>query len=776
MKGFKRALVLHCDLALGRMRSRMTTKPTDYVMKQDHVWKFFKAGGFYQVKLDSGSDLMALDQLDQKLWVALACPTTGLHFDKRTLTLIDTDKDGRIRATELLASVKWAGSMLKNPDDITKRVSPLPLASINDSTPEGKQLLSSAKQILVNLGRRDAEAISVEDTMDTTKILAQTAFNGDGIIVEESASDEATKVLVKDIISCVGSEVDRSGKPGISQAKVDQFFTEAKAFSDWAAKAEADPALLPLKDATVGAAATLNTVKGKIEDYFTRCRLAAFDQRATNALNREEKEYLAFAAKDLTLTSAELLGLPLAQVAANKPLPLTQGINPAWWDAMTKFATEVVAPVMPGQASITESDWGKIKARFAPYDGWAAAKAGAVVEKLGIKRIREILGGKGKDSLAALIAKDKAEEANVASITAVERLVRYTRDLHLLCTNFVNFKDFYDAGDPAIFQTGTLYLDQRSCELTLPVEDAGKHATMAGLAGAYLAYCDCVRKGTGEKMSIVAIFSQGDDENLMVGRNGVFYDRAGRDWDATITKIVSNPISIRQAFWSPYKKFVRMIEEQMAKRAAAAEAKSTEKLEAAAVKTVALEKPKVEPKKIDVGTVAALGVAFGAIGTFVTAIATGLVKLTTFGPLALIGAFIGLILLISGPSMILAYLKLRKRNLGPIMDANGWAVNAKAKISVPFGARLTGIPKLPPGSQRDAMDPYAEKKSPWLYVLALVFLLYLVYLGLDRFGCIYKWTDGDMGTPRKPAAGAVTNTVGTVTAPAADAAKTESAK
>src|SRR5580693_1338771 len=95
---------------------------------------------------------------------------------------------------------------------------------------------------------------------------------------------------------------------------------------------------------------------------------------------------------------------------------------------------------------------------------------------------------------------------------------------------------------------------------------------MAGLAGAFLAYADCARKGTGEKLSIVAIFSQGGDDNLMIGRNGVFYDRKGRDYDATIAKILPNPISLRQAFWAPYKKLVRMIEEQVAKRAAAADA------------------------------------------------------------------------------------------------------------------------------------------------------------------------------------------------------------
>src|ERR1051326_8335622 len=81
-------------------------------------WRFFRAGGFDQVKLETGSDLLALDQLDLKLWVALACPTAGLEFDNTTLSLIDTDKDGRVRAPELIAAVKWAGSLLKNPDDL----------------------------------------------------------------------------------------------------------------------------------------------------------------------------------------------------------------------------------------------------------------------------------------------------------------------------------------------------------------------------------------------------------------------------------------------------------------------------------------------------------------------------------------------------------------------------------------------------------------------------------------------------------------------------------
>ena len=41
------------------------------------------------MQLDSGADLLALDELDQKLWVALSCPTRGIEFDGRTLDMIE---------------------------------------------------------------------------------------------------------------------------------------------------------------------------------------------------------------------------------------------------------------------------------------------------------------------------------------------------------------------------------------------------------------------------------------------------------------------------------------------------------------------------------------------------------------------------------------------------------------------------------------------------------------------------------------------------------------
>jgi hypothetical protein len=724
-----------------------------------HRWRFFRAGGFDQVRFESGADLSALDQLDQKLWAALSCPTRGLEFDSKTLDLLDTDKDGRVRAPEVIAAVKWAASLLRDPGEVLKGSDALLLSSINDATPEGKQVLASARQILVNLGRNDVATISVADTADTVKIFADTKFNGDGIVPLDAAADAATNGVIGDIIACLGAETDRSGKPGVNQVKADKFFAECQAYSDWWKKAEGDATALPLGESTPAAAITFQGVRAKVDDYFARCRLAAFDSRALVALNRQESEYLAVAAKDMTITAQEVAGFPLARIEAGRPLSLNEGLNPAWTGAMAKLNAEVVKPIFGDKTALTEAEWTAITTKFAPYEAWFAGKAGTSVEKLGLKRIREILGGKAMETIAALIAKDKALEPEANAIVAVDKLARYCRDLQQLLVNFVSFEDFYSGKRKAIFQVGTLYLDGRSCDLCVRVDDAGKHAALAGLAKTYLAYCDCTRPG-GERMTVAVAFTGGDSDNLMAGRNGLFYDRKGRDWDATITKIIENPISIRQAFWAPYKKLVRLVEEQVAKRAAAAQAAADTKVTSAATAAATADKAKAEQKKVDVGTVAALGVAFGAIGTAFAAFAgylAGVLKLP-FWQVCL--AFVGMLLIISGPSILIAWLKLRQRNLGPILDANGWAVNGRVKMNVPFGGSLTAVARLPSGAQA-IDDPFGEKPAAWPKLLLFVVVVCFIYSLLNSNHLIYKWTKGEFGTaPPAPAQSATKESVG----------------
>lgn len=710
-------------------------------MTTSHTWNFFRAGGFDQVQLDSGADLLALKELDQKLWVALGCPTRGLEFDSRTLDLIDSDTDGHVRANEVLAAIDWAGRLLKNADLLIEGADSLALADIDDSGEEGKQVLASARHILKSLGKPDAAAISLADMADIEKFVAGLEFNGDGVICAGRIADAGLRATVEDIIKCAGSLADLSGEAGVNREIAGRFFAEAAAYAAWQAKGEGDAAILLLGEKTTAAAEAFHAVKDKVSDYFTRCQLAAYDARAAVPLSRSAEDYQRLAAQNLSAQSQDVAGFPLATVEAGKPLPLVSGLNPAWQGKLDALRERVVMPLLGNRESLSAQDWAALCARFAAFDAWQAEKPAGSAEQLGIARIREILGNGHQAALDGLMAQDKAVEVEVRATRLVEKLLRYNRDLFRLVNNFVSFRNFYTGKDKAIFQVGTLYLDGRSCELCVKVEDVAKHAGLAGMGGFCLAYCDCVRSGGAEKMTIAAAFTAGDSDYLMAGRNGIFYDRKGQDWDASIVRIIDHPISIRQAFWSPYKKLSKMISEQLQKLAASKASSVDSQLVKAAVDSgkVAAEAPAAPKPPFDVGKFAgifaAIGLAIGAIGGILASIVSGVLGLKFWQiPLALIG----LMLLVSGPSMALAWFKLKRRNLAPILDANGWAINARARINIPFGTSLTGMAELPEGANRSLVDPFAEKQVLWPYYLAIaagiVALAGLWYVGFFGHG------------------------------------------
>ena len=710
----------------------------------NHVWNFSSVGGVKRVNLESGADLLNLANLDPKLWTALSCPVNGLEIDKKTLEIIDLDKDGQIRVPEVIEAVSWICSVLKNPNDLLKQESIFNLSAINEDTELGKILLSSAKTILKNLGKEEASTLTVEETSDTEKIFAASRFNGDGIITEDTAANDALTKLINEIVSCVGSETDRGGKQGITLALLQTFIENCEKYAAWFAKKDADYAtIFPLGDHTEAAYQNFMEIKSKVDDFFIRCKLAAFDTQSTDILNLQVAHVEAITSKDLSNCTNEIAAYPLAKIEATKYLPLSLGINPVWEKAIAEFKKLTVNVLFPNKESISEIEWAKVADTFSAYIKWKSEKEGALVEPLGIDRIKEILSGNEKEQLIALIEQDKALETEANNIILVDKLVRYHRDIFTLLKNFVTFFDFYTPDSKAIFQAGTLYIDQRSCDLCIKVSNMAKHATMVSFSGMYLIYCDCVSRSTNEKMTIVAALTNGDIDNLVVGKNALFYDRNGLDWDATVVKIVDNPISIRQAFFSPYRKVSRFIETQINKFATSQDDKvtgdMTKTIEGVPVKVEETKTKKDPPPPFDVGKFvgifAAIGLALGAIGTALASVIGGFMGLVWWKmPFALIG----IILAISGPSMIIAYLKLRKRNLAPILDANGWAINARAIVNIQFGNTLTHLAELPKGAKLNLNDPFTKKKKPLLpAVLIISFIAGVVLYLLWKYEFIH---------------------------------------
>lgn len=644
-------------------------KITNLISKNTYDWKFNLIGGITRVSIETGDDIAHLDELDQKLWTVLSCPVKGLEFDEKTLALMDSDKDGKIRVNEVIAAAKWLRNVLTDMDYLTEGKDSIEFSQIKSDTEEGKQVIESARLILSRLGH-EKEGISLADVNDYLAIY------------EEKCKEDYT--------------------------------------------AHDEPFTPPYGEKSDDAETAVNAIRAKVADFFMRCKLVQFDGDAAPVLDVQVDKIATISGNDLGNSMDEIASYPLARPCKEALLPLTGGINPAWQAAFATLKELVLDVDFPGRESISEAEWNGILAKVDAQTAWKNA---------------------GETAMTEAVAEQVKTHA--AAIEPVEKLLRLCRDYFRLLHNFVVFKDFYRRDDniQAVFQAGKLYIDQRCCELCIKVEDLPKTIASAGKSGMYLLLCHCVSKVKGKEMDIAAALTDGDVKDLHEGKNAIFYDRTGQDWDVTVTKIIDNPISIRQAFWSPYRKFGNWVTDKIAKNAAEKESKQfdemTSKADAgtaefqskvAAAKegeAVVVADKKADEKKaptpFDIakfaGIFAAIGLALGYIGSFFVDLG-GFVAGKWYNILLLIGF---IVIVISGPSMLLAWLKLRKRDLGPVLNANGWAINANVKVNTTFGATLTSMAKYP---TLVMTDPFADKKMAWwkktliwIVILAALFVV-----------------------------------------------------
>ena len=403
-----------------------------------HEWKFFKSARCVQAKVETGDDLLALKELDKKLWTVLSAPTTGVRFDEATLKLIDSDGDGRVRVPEVLAAVDWMAARFRKLDFLFAGKDEIPLDEMRDDTPEGQALLKSFKSLLSRAGKPDAATLSLADVTGMTDIFNAQPFNGDGVVTAKSTTDSAVADAIAAIAAAEGTVLDRSGEAGIDQAKADAFFADAAARLAWKASASETATF---GDNTASAYAAFKAVEAKIDEFFTPPE-----------------------------------DLPLVTDAPDPALPLTAGVHPLWIGKFRTFAEAVVAPA----TQITRDDWSAVKAKFAPYEAWLAAEAGQSVASLS----DDALGAFVKDGAAQakvndLISKDLALADEYGRLVDCERAVRYAANLVRWLHNYVNQANLYDPKREGVFRTGDLYIDGRVCRLCFEVVNEGAHSALA---------------------------------------------------------------------------------------------------------------------------------------------------------------------------------------------------------------------------------------------------------------------------------------------------------
>ncbi len=643
--------------------------------ENNHNWTFSNFGGMSRINIVSGEDIAHLGELDQKLWTVLSCPASGLEFNSRALEILDSDKDGNIHANEVIAAAKWLTGSLKDPEMLIKEEKSISAEAFNAENEDGAKLLEAAKQVSTLIKAADA-AESVQISTDD--------------------ADAAIKILTE--------KMEQQKKDAIAAQTNDS---------------------IPYGDASDAVLAAFLSIGKKIDDYFIRCSLSKFDSASREKLDVSAEKIAAISDKDTNGCWSEIAAYPLVHIAENGKLPLNEVVNPAWAKDFNTLKESAFSKDYPKADDITEEEWKAVAAKLNAYNEWKTNAA-----------------GKGEEAT-------KESQALIDSILKLKDFIILYSCFYKFLRNYITFNDFYTAGEEleSTFQAGKLYIDQRCCNLCIRVNDISKHDDISIYSGMFLIYCNCKSKELNKEMTIAAAITTGDINNLRLGKNGIFYDRNGNDWDATVIKIIDNPISIRQAFWSPYRKFWQWCNDKINKAASDRESQAigslTEKAEKATtdLKTAAetqaagakpIESSTEKKQAFDIakfaGIFAAIGLAIGYITDAIVKTVQGISQ-EWYYPIIFVA---GIILVISGPSVFIAWGKLRKRNLAPLLNANGWAVNAASLISILFGATLTTQAKYP---RVELIDPIAAKahlraKRRTIFWIVLILLLALAAVAL----------------------------------------------
>lgn len=313
---------------------------------------------------------------------------------------------------------------------------------------------------------------------------------------------------------------------------------------------------------------------------------------------------------------------------------------------------------------------------------------------LGADKIKKYSDPKFKAQVLELISKKTETEQKLQTIRSVENIILLQANIIEFTNNFVSFPHLYNPKSRAAFEMGTLVMDGRRFNFALKVADRAQHAIVSKTSNIFVLYVE-VYKSSGQKTVIAVPVTSGGKGNLCIGKRGVFYDIDNKEFDACVVDIIENPISFREAIVAPFKRIGKLLSGKIESITTAAE-KKLDGQTASALNKLTSERtsePAPQQKAAAPGMLMGVGVAIAALGSAFAYIAKTLADTENLLKLLIaVFAAIGAVILATA---IVAFLKLKKRDLSSVLEGSGWGINARMRLTLKQSRYFTQRPKLP---------------------------------------------------------------------------------
>lgn len=673
--------------------------------------RFQNFGGSFQFVVTGEDELAAIEHLDAARWAATSAPLRDLRCDPALLPLLDPEGTGRLRVHQLIAARDWLFARLARRGSLGSEV-----LVLDQLDPSQTALRTAALAVIREHGLGDNTRLPLTEIRKFNANFLKLPANGDGVVPPGLIADAELSAFAADILATSGGSKDIGGDEGVAEGDLARFQERARVWLDWRAReAEASHR----GGETGGMSGCIEALNAKIEEFFWHCDLLR-QQANADQLRLSAEELRAMQARDTAAIEQYLSAAPLATPTAEGQLTVDTEINPIYAASFEALRVQVLA--VEGLSAFDRDAWRALRAIFAPFRAWQAEKPPEPFEAVGADKLNAYLAGDHAARLTALIAADKAAEAEIAPVRELEQVALYQRWLVEIANNFVNFSAIYRKDQTALVEVGSLVMDGRRLDFCMKVLDHGGHKAVASLSGVFLVYAQIFAKEGGPALyEIVAPLTGGERGRLRVGKRGLFIDLDGAEWDAVICDLVENPISVKEAAFAPFRKASEMVGRKISEWIGSKQAAQESAMMASAEGTVAGAQAKVEtvgkappeapppeaPKKgLDVNTLVIGGsLAIAGVGALVAGMISVLTSIS--GWIAILGV-VGVVM---GISALVGWIRLRRRDMGLLMEASGWAINLHMRLNLRIARVFAFTPALPEGAVLDPTDQLATPED-----------------------------------------------------------------
>ncbi len=706
--------------------------------------KFLHIGKAYQLSIQNGHDLADALTLDEALWVAMSAPVKAYSCDPKVLAYIDSAKLGSITTESLKAAIHWLLDVYGDKDSISDAFDGKLLLSRLTDSEDAKKIRHSAEYILNDLGAQDKETITLDQVREFQKILTSRPLNGDGVISLLATGEASTPELAANLkdfleggVAATGGTQDLDGTMGMTLAQFREYHAAIPEYLAWKKAGElpegqATSELLPFGADTPALLALLQENAGLVDEFFRLCDLQGFDSRLSGVVLENDGKPGALDPTAWPGLESHLKALPIVQPRGVASIPLEEPgyINPlqrGWWLSLRE---KILLPLLGADAKeLTPALWAKAKAVFTPYQDYLASQKGGICAAVAQETLERHAAMPGVLEEAAILeTKDLAVAQILKEAEAVEQALLYLQWLVPVANNFISVPDLYKPRKPTLFERGKVVIDGRWFNMTFPVDDLGAHSAVAANSGLFLIY---VEVDTKPAQTLCAPVTIGDKGNLVAGKRGIFFAPDGQTYNAKITKVIENPVCLREAVLAPFAKFGKMAEDKVAAMSSSSEGVITGKMsgminDPKKAATDAAAQPAAQ-KGDKSGMLMGLGIAFAALSSALAFICKTLADMSA---LSLLISLACVLVVLLTPIVLLAVIRLNRQDLSSLLEGNGWAINARLRLSRKQRKSFSRGGRFP----KEALGTPARRFRKFLaWLLAVLVLMVACYLGIQQY-------------------------------------------